>query len=86
MKLIHELVDYGFDEMRLSSQVDIMDAVIRTSSARTSAPMAIHRSKEKHSPNDVISVFPIRPNGIHHDLGLSDGSFNRRVVPDIYDD
>jgi hypothetical protein len=32
MGLVHELVDYGFDEMRFSSQVGIMDSMIRASS------------------------------------------------------
>ena len=33
MGLAHELFNYGFDEMRFSSQVDIVDSVIRASSA-----------------------------------------------------
>ena len=33
MGFVHELLNYGFDEMRFSSQVDIVDSMIRTSSA-----------------------------------------------------
>jgi len=38
------------------------------------------------APDDVISILPIRPNGINHDLGLGDSGFNRRVVPNAYNE
>ena len=38
-----------------------------------------------HVPNDMISIRPIRPDCVDHDLGLGDNGFNRRVIPDIYD-
>jgi len=38
------------------------------------------------SPNNIISVLPIRPNDIDYDLGLGDSGLNRRVVPNVHDE
>ena len=37
-----------------------------------------------YAPDDVVTVLPVRSNGIDHDLGLGDGGFNRPVIPNVY--
>jgi len=84
--LVRELADSGFDEMNLQPS--------RHNGRRDSHKLCRNVNTHNHpqsqsktdSPNDIIGISPIRSNGIHHDLGLDDGSFNRRVIPQIYND
>ena len=39
-----------------------------------------------HTLDDVVTVLPIRPNGINHDLGLSDCGLDRLIVPNVYNE
>lgn len=84
MRSIHGLVDYRLDEMRFSSQVDIMDSMAHTSSVRN-VNVGLHGQSAIDSPDDVFAVCPIWPNGIDHDLGLSDSCLDGRVIPNVYD-
>ena len=34
----------------------------------------------------MVGILPIRPNGVDHDLGLGNCSFDRRVVTNVYDE
>lgn len=78
----YRLLDYSFDEMRFSSQVDIMDPIVCASSAK----IQLHVSTGLHEmsiPDDVVSTSPERPYRIEYDPSLGDNGFDRRVISDV---
>jgi len=70
--LVYELVDYGFDEMNL--QPSPHNECRGSRKLRQNVSTHSNPQSQSNSPNDIIGVIPIWPNGIHH------------VVPDIYND